>query len=285
MKDFLVEYVKKNSLQWKVTPQLIHGDDFQDSLILVFGKPTTAIFAHMDTIGFTVRYDNKLVTIGGPELKTGQILVGHDSRGPIETKLVYDEKSDYIVCDFMREIDRGTELVYKCNFRNEKDFVQSCYLDNRLGLWVCLKLAETLENGIICFSCWEEHGGGSVSLLTKFIYEQYKVRQALVCDITWVTEGVRPGRGVVISMRDRSIPRRSYLNKIISLAEQSGIPFQLEIEGTGGSDGKEIQASPYPIDWCFIGAAEMNVHTPEEKVMKTDIDSMLNLYQYLMKKL
>jgi di/tripeptidase len=57
------------------------------------------------------------------------------------------------------------------------------------------------------------------------------------------------------------------------------------VEGTGGSDGKEIQASPYPIDWCFIGAAELNVHSPDEKVMKFDIECMRKLYAYLMKKL
>ena len=50
-----------------------------------------------------------------------------------------------------REIERGTELVFKCNFRETDEYVQSCYLDNRLGCWAALQLAETLENGIICF--------------------------------------------------------------------------------------------------------------------------------------
>ena len=111
------------------------------------------------------------------------------------------------------------------------------------------------------------------------------MRQALISDITWITDGVSHDKGVVISMRDRSIPRRSFVNKIIALAEKSKIPFQLEIEGTGGSDGKEIQASPYPIDWIFIGAPEENVHSPDEIVHKSDIVSMVKLYQFLMKKL
>ena len=78
---------------------------------------------------------------------------------------------------------------------------------------------------------------------------------------------------------------RSYVEKIISLAKESGIPFQLEVEGSGGSDGTEIQKAPYPIDWCFIGAPEDYVHSPDEKVHKKDIESMLKLYQYLMEKL
>ena len=44
-------------------------------------------------------------------------------------------------------------------------------MDNRLGVWNALKVAEKLENGIICFSAWEEHGGGSAGYLAKFIYE------------------------------------------------------------------------------------------------------------------
>ena len=86
-------------------------------------------------------------------------------------------------------------------------------------------------------------------------------------------------------MRDQGLPRRSYLNKIIGLARESGIPFQLEVESAGGSDGGVLQKSDLSIDWCFIGAAEDNVHTPNEKVFKVDIDGMVALYEYLMAKL
>jgi putative aminopeptidase FrvX len=69
------------------------------------------------------------------------------------------------------------------------------------------------------------------------------------------------------------------------LADLSGIAYQLEVEGSGSSDGRELQLSPYPIDWCFIGAAEKNVHTPNEMVHKNDIDSMIRMYKYLMREL
>ncbi len=285
LKNFLLQYVYDNQSKWLVQPTIIEGEGFQDCLLLEFGKPTTAVFAHMDSIGFTVRYDNRLVLIGGPDLKTGYELVGQDSKGEIDCKLLIDEDTDYVVCDYHRQIERGTELVFKCNFRETNEFIQSCYLDNRLGIYAMLKLCETLENGIIVFSCWEEHGGGSVPYLAKYIYEKYKINKALVADITWVTEGVKPGNGVVISMRDMRLPRRSFLNKIISLAKDSNIPYQLEVEGSGGSDGKELQASPYPIDWCFVGASEDNVHTPDEIVHKKDIESMIEFYKYLMKNL
>ncbi|MES2387388.1 MAG: M20/M25/M40 family metallo-hydrolase [Bacteroidota bacterium] len=285
MRDFLLEYVQANMQNWKVQPQLVYGDDFQDCLILVFGKPRTAIFAHTDSIGFTVRYDNKLVQIGGPVLKTGTKLVGSDSAGEIESTVLFDEEIGLLCLDSLRQIERGTEMTFKPVWREDDEFVQCCYLDNRLGVYSALKTAETITDGAIVFSCWEEHGGGSVSYLIKYLYEQYRIRQALISDITWVTEGVHPGHGVVISMRDRSLPRRSFVNKIIGHGKESGIPYQLEVEEHGGSDGKEIQASPYPIDWIFIGAAEDHVHSPDEKVHKKDIDSMVDFYNYLMEKL
>lgn len=282
LKEFILTYVEDNFKSNK--PQVLHGPGFQDCILLVFGNPRTAVFAHMDSIGFTVRYNNKLVPIGGPHFKNGYKLVGADSKGKIECKILVNEDEDPEV-DFEREIDRGTELVFKCDFVEADEYIQSCYLDDRLGIWIALKLAENLKDGIIAFSCWEEHGGGSVSFLAKYIYEKYNIMQALISDITWVTEGVEFGAGVAVSMRDRFIPRRSYINKIIDLAELSGIPYQLEVEGSGASDGKELQLSPYPIDWCFIGAPSKFAHTPEEQVHKKDIESMLELYKVLMEKL
>ena len=158
-------------------------------------------------------------------------------------------------------------------------------MDNRLGVWNALRLCETIKDGAIVFSCWEEHGGGSVPFLAKFLYDGYKIRQTLISDITWVTEGVKPGKGVVVSLRDTGIPRKKFIDKIIRLAKESGIDFQLEVESSGGSDGTELQKQPYPIDWCFIGAPEDFVHSPDEKVHKADIKSMLGLYSFLLEKL
>lgn len=284
MTNFLLNYIEKNKKNWKVKPKIYSGNGFQDCIILVFGKPKTAIFAHIDSIGFTVRYGKELVKIGGPRTIEGFELVGDDSKGKAGCKLHID-KSNNITYKFKRDLERGTELTFKPNWRETKEYVQCCYMDNRLGVWNALKVAETLKDGAIVFSCWEEHGGGSVSFIQKFLYEKYKIKQSLISDITWVTPGVPHGKGVVISLRDSLIPRRSYVDKIIAIAKKSKIPYQLEVEGTGGSDAKELQMSEYPWDWCFVGAPEDHVHTPDEKVYKNDIDAMVKLYKVLMEKL
>lgn len=284
VKDFIVRYVETHKNEWNTIPTLFHGGEFQDALILVFGQPKTAIFAHTDTIGFTVGYQNNLIKIGGPRLIDGIQLVGEDSQGKIETELMIIENENGEVqtkCVFDRIIDRGTNLTFKPEFNLSEDFIQSPYLDNRLGVYVALQVAETIENGAIVFSTYEEHGGGSVGFLGRFLFDKYNLRQALISDITWVTDGVKHGNGVAVSMRDQGIPRKSYLNKIINLARDAKIKFQLEVESAGGSDGTMLQKSDLPFDWCFIGAPEDNVHTPNEKVHIDDINEMIKLYRHL----
>lgn len=284
MTEFVLNYIQQNQANWNVQPIVLSNGDFQDSIILVFGKPKTAIFAHLDSIGFTVGYGSQLIRIGGPQAETGYKLVGEDSKGPIECELFKDEDGD-ISYTHHREIERGTTLTFKCDFRNENGFIESCYLDNRLGVFNALKIAENLKDGIICFSCYEEHGGGSAQFLGKYIYENYNINNALISDITWVTSGVQHGNGVAISMRDSGIPRRKFLNQIIKIAKDSEIPYQLEVESAGGSDGNVLHNSSYPFQWCFIGAAEDNVHSPYEKVAIQDFKTMLDLYNLLMLKL
>jgi putative aminopeptidase FrvX len=283
MKDFLLDYIKTEQKNWKHKPKVIHGKGFQDNIILVFGKPRTAIFAHTDSIGFTVRYGKQLVKIGWPQIIKDIELVGSDVKGKCEATLnIVKDKLEYKA---KRNFETGTELVFKANWREDKEYVQCCYMDNRLGCFSALKVAETLKDGVIVFSTWEEHGGGSVSYLQKYLAENYNISQALICDVSWISDGVFPAKGPVISMRDSMIPRRSYVNRIINIAKKHKLPFQLEVEGSGGSDAKELQMAENVWDWCFVGAAEQFVHTPDEKVHKKDIEGMIELYKALMKDL
>lgn len=287
MKSYLLNYIQTHSQNWKHPVKVIEGETIQDNILLIFGKPRTAVFAHMDSIGFTVRYGNQLVKIGGPVVKNGFKLQGRDGLGSQEAELqiTEDKHGKSLGYKAPRDFERGTELVFKAHWREDKNFVQCCYMDNRLGVYNALKLAETLKDGAIVFSTWEEHGGGSVAYLQELLYRKYKIRQALISDISWISDGVHFAKGPVISMRDSLIPRRSYINRIIQIARQNKCAFQLEIEGSGGSDARELQMSQNPWDWCFIGAAEENVHSPDEKVHKKDIEGMLELYKVLMKEL
>jgi putative aminopeptidase FrvX len=285
MTEFLLDYIKAEKHNWKTKPEIFSGEGFQNCIVLIFGKPRTAVYAHIDNIGFTVRYNNQLVKIGGPRTETGYALTGRDAESEINCTLKVEEETNALIYQYEREIERGTDLSFKANFREDETYVQSPYMDNRLGVYNALHLCESLENGAICFSCWEEHGGGSTNFIARFLFENYNIKQALISDITWVTEGVLHGRGVAVSMRDSGIPRRVYVHRIIDILKKNNVAYQLEVESSGGSDGNELQKTPYPIDWCFVGAPEDFVHTPDEKVHKDDIKSMLKAYEILMQEL
>ncbi len=277
---FLLNTILQRNDTWKVSPEIYFGEKFHDCILLKFGEPRTAVFAHIDSIGFMTRYQNQLIVVGGPELEPGTKLVGEDDLGPIECKLIVQD--DLLFHDFPRPIQPGTYLSYAQDLKIGDHYIEGAYLDNRLGVYNALELCDTLENGWVVFSTYEEHGGGSMPFLLRFMMETSPFQYAFISDITWVTEGVQHGGGVAISIRDKFIPRRSFINRIIQLANESGIDFQLEVEDAGGSDGREVQFSPYAIDWCFIGAPEDNVHTPHERVAIHDLKCMIHMYKYLM---
>ena len=106
MTKFLLNYISKSQKEWKVQPTLHYGKGFQDNIIMVFGTPTTAIFSHLDSIGFTVKYNNEIVKIGGPVTTEGIILVGKDSNGEIEGKLI--KRKEKLFIDIERKIERGS---------------------------------------------------------------------------------------------------------------------------------------------------------------------------------
>ena len=122
MTKYILNYVKKNAKSWKTKPKVFAGKGFQNNVILVFGKPRTAIFAHIDSIGFTARYSNGLVKVGGPRAEAGWHLVGEDSKGKIDGILELEEKDGQksLKLKYKRVIDTGTFLTFKPNFRETK---------------------------------------------------------------------------------------------------------------------------------------------------------------------
>jgi putative aminopeptidase FrvX len=291
MRDFLINYFKQNQSLFKVKPVLHYGDEFQDGLAVSFGKPKVAIFAHMDTVAYMAKYNNALIEIGSPAGENGDILIGQEFGTELETEVILQKEEDengeikwfYNVTD--KVLHRGTELVYKPDYKEDESYISSPYLDNRIGIYNALKVAETLENGMLVFTCWEEHQGGAAAQMSRFVHDEFGVRKVLISDVTWVSEGIKQGNGTVISLRDEAIPRRNYVLEIINIARRNNLLYQVEVEDIGGSDGHEIQKVPYSIDWCFIGVPCENMHSSKERILKADLENTIKLYATLIKEL
>lgn len=287
IKDFLISYINKEMVGWKSQPEII-SEGIHDNLILKFGQPATAIFCHVDSVGFSLQYDKKLIPIGSPVFESELKLIGEDIHGELREVKGFLSDADNEKHDILEDdtfFGRGTAFTFAPDFTHENDIITSPFLDNRAGVWLCLKLAETLENGLIVFTTYEENGGGSAEFLAPMIYQKYGITEALICDMTWTTSHVVLGQGPVLSLRDKYIPRKKFIDKITGLLNDLKIPFQKEVESSGSSDGGYIQKSSVPMDWCFIGASIEEIHSHTERIHSGDLKQTLDLYSKLMHRL
>lgn len=279
VRDYIVQFVEQNSHQWAQKPQMHYGDGYQDCMLMVFGEPTLAVMAHMDSVGFTAGYANELIPIGSPA--SGETAVIRDENGKT-AEVFYDNLDKHWVLKDDIMLEPGSTWTWQPVFNKRDQVIESPFLDNRLSIYTLLKLAPELRDTIVAFSTYEEMSqAGKAGFLAKVMYEKWQINKILVADITWVTDHVKAGQGVAISLRDVGIPRKLFRDQVLKMARESGVQFQLEVEKAGGSDGTKIGASDYPIDWIFIGAPEVNPHGDVEKVHINDIETMLKLYRYL----
>lgn len=255
----------------------------QDNLIAWRGKPQVALFAHLDTVGFTLGYDRELIRIGGPHVSGGEALRstidGVTLRGRV------GKRGDDWVLEGAPEAPGGSRWVYDAPLELDGARVRGPYLDNRAGVWSALEVLKAGAPVAVAFTANEEHSGRGASTCARWLWEHLQVSQALISDLTWHTRYIRRGRGPAVSLRDRNVPRQAYLDRVLAAAEASGIPFQREIETDGSSDGGAIERSGVPMDWLFIGAPEEDSHTPAEILDLNDLQEMARLTAHLVRAL
>jgi len=255
-----------------------------DSVLALRGeKPSAALFAHTDTTGWTLGYDRRLIPIGGPDGKIGDYLrpAGRQNTG---NTFARREDGSWKLKGRTDALP-GSGWVYADppaqKSGKQSDEIRAPYLDNRGGVWAALQALTHCPNIAAAFTAGEETAGGGAIACARRLYETHGIRQALIADLTWHTKHVRCGGGVAISLRDSSLPRRRFLSRVLALAEESGLPFQREIEADGGSDGASIERSGVPMDWVFVGAPEKRPHTARERLHIADLQSMAAMLVYL----
>lgn len=253
---------------------------YSDLVLVSRGKPRVAVFAHLDTVGFTLAYGRSLVPIGGPQPEGDERVRECGGSGRARLKLKPGEGRPAWRLSG-KDGEPGSQWVYEAPLVVKNDQVSGPYLDNRAGVWNALRVLERLQDVAVVFTPGEEHSGRGAAIGARLVYEEWQVTQALISDITWHTDWIKLGKGPAVSYRDRSIPRRRYLNRVLAASVESGIPFQHEVESSGGSDGSVIDRSAYPIDWVFVGAPQKRSHTAKEECRISDLRAMVDLYVYL----
>ena len=251
-----------------------------DSLVVTRGEaPKVAVFAHLDTTGWTLGYDKRLIRIGGPDGKPGDAV--RPVRRPDTGCTLFRRKDGTWKADGKTDAAPGSRWVYAAVPELKDEQITAPYLDNRAGVWAALHALTRCPEIALALSVQEETGSLGAQATARRLYEKHGITQALIADLTWDTKHIKRGSGVAVSLRDSSVPRQSYLNRVLALAEASGLPFQREIEAHGGSDGAGIDRSGVLMDWVFIGAPEKAPHTSRERVNVNDLQGMAALLVHL----
>jgi putative aminopeptidase FrvX len=261
----------------------IHFERIQDNLIAWRGRPQVALFAHVDTVGFTLGYDRDLVRIGGPHVEGGEALRstidGVTYRGKVA------KKGEGWALEGSPEAPAGSRWVYDASLELDGVLVRGPYLDNRAGVWSAIEVFRQNLDVAVAFTTNEEHSGRGAVTCARWLNDHLGIGKALISDITWHTRAIRRGRGPAVSLRDRNVPRQIYLDRVLAAAEASGIPYQREIESDGSSDGGAIERSGVPMDWLFVGAPQEASHTPHEVIDLNDLRDMACLTVHLVRAL
>ncbi len=252
-----------------------------DSVLAVRGeRPRVAVFAHIDTHGYTLGYKRDPIPLGGPLPKRGETV--RPAHGTFTGNRLRRRRTDgdWTLTGPLT-VAPGARFVYAATPERVGEEIVSPYLDNRAGVWAAWGALQACSDVAVAFTVGEELSGQGAFVCARRLYEAYAVRQALVSDVTWDTASVHCGRGVAVSLRDKFVPRQRFLDRVLSDAEASGIPFQREIESAGGSDGSYIERSGFPISWAFVGAPSVGPHTSAERVHVADLRAMRDLLVYL----
>ena len=282
MKFFLLNYIKKNKNKWNKCPKVIHGREYGNMIILVFGKkPRVAALAHMDEVGFMVGHNNKLFRLGYSKEKNGDKLYGYVNNKLVTARIKKRPRKLHFTSTY--DLAVGTVLSYETHWKESLNYVTNAAMDNCIGILTLLHVAKKLNNGILVFTQREEGGTlhGGLDSVAKLIYKKYNVRQILISDVTSTSSSIKHGRGPVIGIGVAETPPQHFIQKITHILDTEEV--QAEIRKGGRSDFTRLLSTPYLFDMCFVGIPVSNKHSSQERIHKQDILQMFRVYSLLMR--
>ncbi|KQR04708.1 endoglucanase [Deinococcus sp. Leaf326] len=276
------------------------------------------VSAHMDEIGFLVRYvDEKgylrLQNLGGFDTRNlfARNVTVHTRGGalpgiltpagrpvhiasPEERKKVPELREFFVDLGLdgdavKAQVRVGDMVTLDQTARQVGQLVCGKAMDDRASVFLLLETLRALRGQPLrhdlyaVFSVQEEVG------LRGAITAAYGVQPTvgIGLDVTLAvdTPGVGPdeavtrmGEGIGIKVYDSSmISTRSLVDEFWDLAQDKGIPAQLEVLGQGGTDGAAIQRSREGVPTLTLSLPTRYIHTIVEAVHETDVRAGVDL--------
>lgn len=269
-------------------------------------KKKIMLCAHMDEIGFIVtniddRGFIRVSPIGGINFVAavyGYVVSENGVKGVLvpdgETKAA-DIGADKIYIDIGAKDKKDAEKKVKIGdtFNLESSVTKvgkkicGRPMDDRIGCVALIEIAEKLsETGCnhdiyFCFSVQEEVGVRGSKTAAFGIEPDY----AIVYDVTGTGDipGAKPmacsvGGGAAIKIKDNSvICDRETTQKLVSLAKENDIKYQLEILTYGGTDTSSIQMSRAGCKAVALSIPTRYIHTGVEMIDMSDVQACVEL--------
>ena len=288
------------------------GTDHNGNLYVTLGDSeadrTIILDAHLDRIGFIVTgIDDKgfvkVDKLGGVDIRTLQDAVlqtesgikgtvcclpphlsdgSEDKATPIDKTWVdfgmtYDEIS--------KRLHIGDTLTFCAEPRELLgDKITAPALDDRCGIAALIRAAELINTDkyrvVLLFSVQEEtYGtGAKTGAFTLDAEEAIAVDVSFASqpDISGQYAKIELGKGPMICIS--SVMDRVMSQKLISLAKEQDIPYQLEpIAGATGTNGDHIAVSRGGVKTAVVSIPQRYMHTPVEVITLSDVENTARL--------
>ncbi len=269
---------------------------------------------HMDEIGFLVRFVDdegfvRLNPAGGFDPKTliaKRLVVKGKTRkliGLIGTKPVHimkeEEKKKMPTLDDLfvdlglpaeevkAEVEVGSPAALHQSFLSWGDTATGKAMDNRVSMWVILRAlqrAKAPAHDIYAVMTAQEEVGIRGATTAAFGVNPdlgVAVDVTLACDVPGVDKKdhiTKLGAGAAIKVMDSAtLCHPGLVAKMRALAEDRGIPYQLEILPRGGTDARGIQMTHEGKPAITLSVPTRYVHTVVETLNVKDLEATADL--------
>jgi tetrahedral aminopeptidase len=280
------------------------------------GGPRVMLAAHMDEIGFMVKYidDNgfiRLQNVGGfdPRVlpaqrvrvhtRSGDVLIGalqlgtkpihllagSEIKAPklpqlfVDLGLTADEVNERVEIGDMVTLDRSMVRV--------GNNLMSRAMDDRVNVFIMIETLRALgehQCEVIAVATTQEEVGLRGAQTAAYGVEP-DIGVALDVTVAGDSPGVdkqdrvsKLGEGVAIKAFDSShIPNHKLVRHFRDIAEHHGIKHQIEVLGRGGTDAGPIQRSRSGVPAITISTPTRYLHTVNEMVSGDDVQAAIQL--------
>jgi tetrahedral aminopeptidase len=275
------------------------------------GGPTILVAAHMDEIGFLVRHVDgrgflRLQPLGSfdPRVLLAQRVIVHTGEGatipgviettneplhfgpPRDPSLSLDDLF-VDVGDDAAGVEVGDMVTLDRNLVLRGDRIVSKALDDRLGLYVMIEALRPLEHPvatIVAVATSQEEVGSRGAIVAGYDVDPdicVALDLTVANDIPGSREDqeiTRLGQGPAIKVMDTTqISHRGIVRHLRDIADQYGIPYQLEVLNHGGTDASLIQRLRSGVAVVTLSIPARYIHTVNETVSVSDVGHSIGL--------